>query len=188
MSYELLDTVVFAELEVPVEVKSDKLVEIGGLKVELKRGAKLNLPLRLSHTLMREGIVKLDEGKLYSLNMLNKIRWREERSERLQKLEKDFYLKSRLTLSVLEEKARQGYDSYEPRSSIKQFKITLMDIVKRRVYKIAKIALANPEPSRDLMEIMTREERVLYIKLCDLIKSWQESMKLFIERGEVIER
>ncbi|RLE85805.1 MAG: hypothetical protein DRJ41_00435 [Thermoprotei archaeon] len=187
MSYELLGTALFAELEIPVEVLKNKSIEISGLRLDLKKGSKVALPLRLLMPLIKEGIIKLDEGRLYDFNTLNKIRWREERSEELQRLEKDFYLKSRLVLSLLENRLKEDVENYELLSKIKQIKVLLMDIVKRRGYKISRLAFASPEPSRDLMERMTREERMFYVKLCDLIKSWQESMSIFIERGEVIE-
>lgn len=188
MSYELLGTALFAEIEIPVEILRSKSIEISGLKLDLKKGSRVTLPLRLLVPLVKEGIIKLDEDRLYDFNTLNKIRWREERSEELQKLDKDFYLKSRLVLSLLEKRLRENAENYELLSRIRQVKVLLMDIVKRRIYKISKLAFASPEPSRDLMERMTREERIFYVKLCDLIKTWQESMSSFIERGEVIER
>jgi len=186
MAYELLGTIAVAELEVPVEIIGERTrkVSLGGLQVELKKGAKLELPLKAVLSLIRRGEASIDPSRLYSIGELNKIRWKEEQSYQLQKLEPFFYLKARLLIELLEQEAMN-----EPRAQakIRHIKVCVLDIARSRLNKILKAVLANPEPSRELMSLMTLEERALYVKLCSIVGAWRDSMQRFIEEGDVLE-
>jgi len=61
------------------------------------------------------------------------------------------------------------------------FKGLLVDIIKRRIYKIVNLALADPHPSRSLMKLMTKEERYFYVRICDILQMWEESLMRYVE-------
>ena len=59
----------------------------------------------------------------------------------------------------------------------------IVDILRRRMYKIARLAVTNPLPSKAHMKNMTREERLLYANLCHLLESWHSQMISMLEGG-----
>lgn len=178
---ELSRTVIIADAVLPVKVLEDVKTLLPGRvgELTLRRGAKLELPLREALPLVRRGVVEVDGERLYSLQDLNKIRWIEGRDlHALQDLDEHFYLKARLAILKL------GEEADERRLSIA--KAAVVDIIKLRLQKILRTVMANPEPDRELMEKMTWEERALYVQLCEVVRSWYESMVEFVERGDVL--
>ncbi|RLF06196.1 MAG: hypothetical protein DRK00_02380 [Thermoprotei archaeon] len=182
VAMELARTVIVADATLPVTVLEDVKTVLPGRvgELTLKRGAKLELSLREALPLIRRGVLAIDEERLYSLQELNKVRWIESRDmQTLQKIDEYFYLKARLTLASLEKREPGG-------RRVSLAKAALIDIIKLRLQKIVRSVMANPEPDRELMERMTWEERTLYVRLCELVRGWYESMIEFVERGDVI--
>ncbi|RLE71006.1 MAG: hypothetical protein DRJ43_00740 [Thermoprotei archaeon] len=183
VAMELAKTVIVADALLPVKVLKDVRASLPGRvgDLVLRRGAKLELPLREALPLLRKGLVAVDPSRLYTLQELNKIRWIESRDpQMIQKLDEHFYLKARLTLAHLEKE--EGVSGYR----LEVAKALIIDIVKLRLQKVVRSVTANPEPNRDFMEKLTWEERALYVKLCDLVNSWYRSMLEFIEEGDVL--
>lgn len=182
----LAETVLYLDLELPVEITSDKVshVSLGGIRIELKKGLKLELPLRVAYRLLKEGHARPDLGRLYSLSSLSKIRWKEEKSEELQRIDSYFYFKLRLLLQSLRREAARDEEKIE---ELRRIKAAYMDILRRRLHKISKLAIAHPEPSREHMQLMTPEEKVLYVTLCDRIMAWVSAMQDLVEgSGEMV--
>lgn len=179
---ELAQTIIVADATLPVTVLEDVKTMLPGRvgELTLKKGAKLELSLREALPLIRRGVVAVNAERLYSLQELNKVRWIESRDiQALQKIDAYFYLKARFMLSSL------GGGGPESRK-VSLAKSILIDIIKLRLQKILRSVMANPEPDRELMERMTWEERVLYVRLCELVRSWYESMVEFVERGDLV--
>ncbi len=179
---DLEDTTVLADLEIPLRVRSDRIKSIryGALELRLRSGLSLELPLKVAVPLLKEKIAEIDYSKLPSLQDLNKVRWKEERTEELQPLDEGFYVRARLYLASLRDK-----DDYNTEVVFRRAKSTLVDIITIRMKKIVRYALASPQPQRELMSKMSHEERMFYIALCHLIDEWFTRMLAKLERGGI---
>jgi len=188
MMENLIHTVLFSDTEIPVVITSEKKVDVAfdGIRLELRKGLKRDLPLKYAIPLIRQNLAKVDVTRLYTKGQINKIRWKEERIETLQEIDEDFYVKVRILLKNLEQEVKENPDNIELLSTLRQIKISVIDIIKARFQKIVKMALMNPEVSRELLKNMTKEERLLYVQVCDLLSYWYDSMQKFVDRGEVL--
>jgi len=171
--------------KVPLIINSDLAkVEFLDFKAEgIKKGSKINAPLSLALLLVKRGNALVDKSSLPTLSEINKLAWLETKSNELQRVTKDFYIKSSLLVWSLLEKP----DNFENERRIRFLKALLMDIVKSRLQKIMKLALSNPVPSREIINALTFEEEALYLAMCDVIGSWLRYMKELIE-GRAYER
>lgn len=182
MEYEELLVILASEVEVPVKIREKFPVEIlfGSLGGFVKEGATIELPLRIADQVVEAGCGEIDFSKIYSITDLNKIRWREEKMDDLQPLEDGFYVKVKLLLKHLEKEALESENRASLRQA-RQVKGIAVDILRRRMYKIASLALSGASPSRSLMKNMTKEERVFYVRLCEIVRDWMESMIGYLE-------
>ena len=173
-----------ADAEIPVLIKSSKIksVKYGALEFRLKSGLSLELPLKVAVPLLREGMAEVDESKLPGFVELNKLRWKEERTEDLQPISSDFYIKARLYLDALR---RRSESDNRSEILLRKSKAVIIDIITSRMKKIVRYALSSLQPSRNLLENMSYEERILYIALCHLLEEWYRLMVNKIERGGV---
>ncbi|MEM1509061.1 MAG: hypothetical protein QXY49_03975 [Thermofilaceae archaeon] len=179
---ELQRTLLTQDAQLPVAVLKDVKITMHGGPGELvlKKGAKLELPLSDALPLLKKGFIALDSERLHSPQEVNKVRWLESRDAgSIQALNGDFYLKARLSIIDMEQR---GVDERK----VSLVKATLVDIIRLRLQKIMKAVSASPEPSRDLLEKLTWEERMLYTTLCGFVREWYRSMVEFIEKGDVI--
>lgn len=185
-------TIMFVQLKsvshnvkVPLVVHSDLAsIDFFDFKIEKsKRGEKIKIPLSLALFLIKKNAVSLDESSLPTLSEINKIAWLEMKGNELQKVSKDFYVKSSL---LVWSASKNPYD-FESERRLRFIKALLMDIVKSRLQKIVKLALSNPVPSRDIIENLTLEEEVLYSTMCNIISSWLRYMRELVE-GKIYER
>ncbi len=182
MVLEYKETLLFSEIEIPVIATKNIKLSLGGLELSLKKGAKINLPVRVALPLLQNKTVEVNVDDLMKFSLLNKTRWREERTDDLQKLDEGFYYKTMLYFSFLHKQANEGDTNAE--TLLKKARILIQDILRTRMNKIVKLALANPVPSREIMVKMTREERFLYLRLCRELHDWFEGMVKFIEEVE----
>lgn len=172
----------YADVELPARILKNTKIRMGGLELELRGGTSIDLPLKVLAPLRSEGVADIDPSRLYSLQELNKMRWVEERSQELQGIEESFYLKAGLTLRWIEEQARSS-DDPALLTRARRTRAVIVDILRRRMYKIARLAVTNPLPSKAHMKNMTREERLLYANLCHLLESWHSQMISMLEGG-----
>ena len=189
MMESLIHTTLYSDIEVPIIAIIEKRITIplNGVTIELRKGLRRELPMRFAIPLLKKNMIKIDVSRLYSKGLINKIRWKEERMESLQELDEDFYLKVRILIKTLEEQLKENPDDIELLSTIRQIKISVIDIIKARMQKIVKIASTNPEISREYLKNMTKEERMLYVELCDMLSFWHDSLQKFIDMGEIID-
>ncbi len=179
---ELQRTLLTQDVQLPVAVLKDVKVTMHGGSGELvlRKGAKLELPLSDALPLLKKSFIALDSERLHSPQDINKVRWLESRElGTLQALNGDFYLKARLSIIDMEQR---GVDERK----INLVKAALVDIIRLRLQKIMKAVSASPEPSRDLLEKLTWEERALYTMLCGFVREWYRFMVEFIEKGDII--
>lgn len=177
---ELAKTLLIIDTQVPVVVLEDvKAAVKGGLgELPLRKGARIELPLREALPLIKRRVLELDAERLPGYKEFMKIRWMESRDlSAPQEISPDFYVKARLALLLLEERD-------EDPQEIKKIRAAVIDIVRIRLQKIIRAVLANPEYSRELAEKLTIEERALYSLLCKAVGDWYASMREFIERGD----
>mgnify|MGYP000097141196 CR=1 FL=1 len=185
--FDPLDTLLLADVEVPVKVIADELTGIryGALEYKLRKGLSIELPLKLAVPLWQKGEVELDVNKLPDFSELNKIRWKEERARELQRLERGFYVKVELLLAYLKASAE---DNREKEQVLRRSKAAIVDIIRARMKKIVELAVANPKPEREIMKKMSVEERMLYVALCSVLNDWYTFMVSRLERGEELWR
>jgi len=180
-------TLLTKDIEVPVLIKKKipklplgMLIDLSGVK----EGATLNLPLRIAEVLVEKGYAEIDTKRLFSVSEINKIRWKEEKTTDLQPLEEGFYVKVKCLLKKINEELMKSEET-----DVKLVKLSrtvkgiVVDIIKRRIYKIVNLALANPYPSRNLMKLMTKEEKYFYVKTCDVLREWEETLIKHVEGG-----
>ncbi len=185
--FDPLNTLLLADVEVPVRVVADELAGIryGALEYKLRRGLSIELPLRLAVPLWQKGEVELDVDKLPNFSELNKIRWKEERARELQRLERGFYVKVELLLARLKASAE---DDGEKAQLLRRSKAAIVDIIRARMKKIVELAVTNPRPEREIMRRMSVEERMLYVALCSILNDWYTFMVSRLEKGEELWR
>lgn len=171
------DTLIYSDIDIPVVALKKTTYKMGLLEIKLKPGTKTQVPFRVLKTLSERGDVKPDIDEIMNLTTLNKIQWKEEKSSELVKIEEGFYLKTRLFFEILKERIKEGDEKAE--IIFRKAKILISDIVRRRISKIVRLAVANPRPSRELMEKMTREEKIFYTKICAEIDLWTNGLVNF---------
>lgn len=181
MDKELASTLFYGDINIPVVALKEGSYRVGLLEVKFKPGMKTEIPYRVLQRLLEKKIVEVDVESILELHPLKKIQWMESRTKELTKLDEGFYVKAKLYFSHLREKARRDENA---EIELAKAKVLFEDIVRLRLTKIARLAMADPTPSRDFMEKMTREERVFYAKLCHLISEWEKGLKALVEGWE----
>ena len=155
-----------------------------GYKINpLRAGQKVKVPLPIARILVDEGYASYDEESIPNVTEINKIAWMEARTDELQELPPNFYYLASLLVKKLKEKVINEKDLHSERHLL-LVRSTLLDIIKCRLQKIVKIALANPTPSKEIISKMSFEEEMLYLSLCKLLSSWIEFMRKVIEGEE----
>lgn len=167
-------TVLYSDIDIPLIVKHDTSLKSALQLLRLRAGQKVKLPYPYALSLLREGAAEIDLEQLPSLSTIKKHTWAEEKSDDLQHLDEDFYIKLMLYIEDLKEKARKGDTAAE--ENYRKARIMVTDLVRLRTLKIAQLALKNPTPVREKMKNMTREEQIFYVNLCAQISSWMSSM------------
>lgn len=178
MDQILEDTILYSDIDIPIVALKKTTFKVGLLEIKLKPGTKAQVPFRILKKLYDRGDVKPDMDELMSLTILNKIQWMEKKSSEFMKIDEGFYLKAKLFFKILRERIKEGDEKSE--IVFRKAKILISDIVRRRVSKIVRLAVANPQPSRELMEKMTIEEKIFYTKICSEIDKWTNGLVDFI--------
>lgn len=170
----LIRTVLYSDSDIPLVIKRDTSLRSALQFLRFKAGQRVKLPYSYALALIREGAAEVDSEQLPTISTIKKCTWAEEKSEELQPLEEDFYLKLTLYVRDLKEKSRRGDSSAE--ENYRRIRIAATDLIRLRTLKIAQLALRNPAPIREKMKSMTREEQILYVNLCTQISTWMSEM------------
>lgn len=183
---DLRDTLLVSDYELPLVIRDDKIknLKFGALEVKIRKGLKLELPLKVAAPLLEEQIAEVDYDKLPKLPYYNKVRWREQRLTELQELPQDFYIKASLYISHLNKLSLRGDE--KAALELRRTKAALVDIIRLRMKKIANYAVTYPQVNRDLLKKMTIEEKQLYTSLCSYLDKWYLNLVKSLEEGEKI--
>ncbi len=178
MDLILEKTLLYANVDIPVIAVKKTTYKLGLLEIKLKPGIKTQVPYRVLKVLEERGEVQPDPDEVMSLSALSKIQWKEEKTSEIIPLDEGFYLKAKIFFQILRKRIKEGDERAE--ILFRKAKILLSDIVRRRISKIVSLAIANPSPSRELINKMTLEERIFYTKICYEINNWTSGIANFV--------
>ena len=178
-------SIITKDVEVPIKVKKKiSKIPLGVFDINLKEGITIDVPVKIAEVLVEKNLAEIDDERLFTFSEINKIRWREEKTAELQQLDENFYVKARYTLKKLNEDLIKSRE-LDPKllKLYRMLRGLFVDIIKRRIYKIVNMALADPHPSRSLMKFMTKEERYFYVRICGILQTWEEALIKYVEGG-----
>ncbi len=137
-------------------------------------GQEIEIPYWTARQLVQLGYARFREEDALNYNALSKIHWRETipASRQLPALHANFYCVLRRHLSDLHELSRQ--DQVKLRE-LERTESLVRDIANCRIRKIVSLA-ASPTPTEELLQGLTREERVLYTLLNKTIEEWKSKL------------
>jgi hypothetical protein len=171
----------------PVKVVANRnspKIDLPGVKVgPFSQGKEYEVRFWVAKELEKAGIARLRVDEPLDLMALNKIHWKEARvqtSQRVTYLPKQFYPKLRRYLEELKEeviKKPEKMNDYEKAKKLSD------DITRTRLKKIVSLASSSAH-TRQIMENLTKEERVLYDYLYETINKWRTE----ILKGQGVDR
>jgi hypothetical protein len=164
---------VFQNMPIKIVANRDSpKIDLPGVKVgPFKEGKEYEVRFWIATELKKAGIAHLRIDEPLDLMKLNKIHWKETRiqtSQRVTPLPVDFYPKLRRYLKELNEEAIK---KAEKRSDYEKAQKLSDDITRTRLKKI--VSLASSSQTRQILENLTKEERVLYDCLYGTISNWR---------------
>jgi len=158
-------------------------IELAGLKVgPYQEGKEYEVRFWIAQELEKAGIARFHEEELLDLVKLNKIHWKErvQSAQQISSLSKDFYPRLRRYLNDLKRGAVKNPEKmgdYEKARSLSR------DIINLRLKKIVSLASA-PEQTNQILNNLTREERVIYERLYATISEWRAKILKMKGGGE----
>lgn len=150
-------------------------IQLVGVKVgPFEEGKEQEVPFWIAKELERAGIAKIKEEELLDAVKLHKISWKEsiQQARQISPLEENFYSRLRRYLARLKRKAVSNPEKmkeYEKATRLSR------DIVNCRLRKIVSLASA-PAQTNQTLNNLTREERVLYRRLYEIINEWKSEI------------
>jgi hypothetical protein len=150
-------------------------IQLVGVKVgPFEEGKEHEVPYWIAKELERAGIAKIREEELLDAVKLHKISWKEsiQQARQISPLEEDFYSRLRRYLARLKRKAVSNPEKmreYEKATRLSR------DIVNCRLRKIVSLASA-PAQTNQTLNNLTREERILYRRLYEIINEWKSEI------------
>ena len=150
-------------------------IELAGLKVgPFQEGREYEVRFWIARELEKAGIARFREEELLDLVKLNKIHWKErvQSTQQISSLTEDFYPRLRHYLADLKRdaiKKPEKMGDYEKARSLSR------DIINLRLKKIVSLASA-PAQTDQILNNLTREERVVYKVLYETISEWRNEI------------
>ncbi|MBD3228553.1 MAG: hypothetical protein GF329_10230 [Candidatus Lokiarchaeota archaeon] len=145
-----------------------------------KRNEEVRLKYWIAKILKNNKIVEYSEDVEYTVEELLKVLWSEQEKSKILEIDKEFYLRTKETLSDLLNKI-VNKDNISLNTQLLQKKEKMQtlfnDIFSRRLYKILRIASKSSNQSQFLNDL-TEEELLLFNELRDIINQWKKD---FIE-------
>ncbi|MEM2145614.1 MAG: hypothetical protein QW279_09650 [Candidatus Jordarchaeaceae archaeon] len=152
-----------------IVIKDYPKIQIGGrILGPFVEGREISLRLWEAAELAQQGIVRYKEETKLSLSELYKQSWSEANKPQLQQIEPNFYQKLRMYYN----------DPSVEDSEKKKVEGMVTDLISQRVSKILKIALKGGSRS-EMVKNMTEEERWLYDKVNNLVRGWENGLRIF---------
>ncbi|MGQ9722339.1 MAG: hypothetical protein ACUVXA_13565 [Candidatus Jordarchaeum sp.] len=160
----------FEHIPVKVMVIRDyPKIEVGGRTLgPFVEGREMTLKLWEAAELVQHKIVKYREEIKFDFSELHKQSWAETSKSQLQQIDPNFYLKLKMYYMdpEIEESEKEKVEGM------------VMDLMSQRLSKILKIALKGGSRS-EMVKNMTEEEKWLYDRLSNLIRSWESGLRMF---------
>ncbi len=152
-----------------VVIRDHPKIEIGPRNLgPFVEGRELTLKLWEAAELVQYGVVKYREEIKFDLSELYKQSWAEANKTQLQQIEPTFYLKLKMYYT----------DTSVDDSEKEKVEGMVTDLMSQRLSKIMKIALKGGRRS-EMVKNMTEEEKWLYDRLNNLIRSWENGLRTF---------
>jgi len=158
-------------------------IELAGLKVgPFQEGKEYEVRFWIARELEKSGIARFREEEMLDLVKLNKIHWKErvQSAQQVSSLPEDFYPRLRLYLADLKREAPkkpEKIEEYEKAGRLSR------DIINLRLKKIVSLASA-PEQTNQILNNLTKEERVIYEHLYAIISEWRTKILKMKVGGE----
>jgi len=130
-----------------------------------------NVPLFIAHVLLKNNLCEIDIPYFKNLSLALRYILQEQNNPTLQSLPENFLslLKEKLELLKYINKSNPTPSTIKDAQMLELF---LMDLIDVRLSKLFKILRA--KEARNLKEVLTNEELLLYILLLDIYKKWLE--------------
>lgn len=110
---------------------------------------------------------------------LKKILWIERKSENIQKIPEDFYIKILASIKLI-----KAFSNSEDLKREADYLATLaLDLLRKRLQKIIKIAETNPSLDNEILEKLSFEERIIYRKICEIVGGWEKTFIKYLDGG-----
>lgn len=177
-SSSIIEDADFAFENTPVKIvlnRSCPVIELAGLKVgPFKEGEEREVRFWIANELEKAGIARLREEESLDAVKLYKMHWKEsvQPATQISSLSEDFYPRLRRYLACLKSesiKRPEKMKEYEKASRLSR------DIVNCRLKKIVSLASA-PAQTDQTLRNLTKEERVIYESLREIIDSWKSAI------------
>ena len=153
------------------------LGSIPGIDTPLQRGSEVTLPLWLAETLEKFECVEI-QGKIFTPSEISKLRFQHRQHAQIPKLEEDFfYIKARKSIEDIELRAKRETD-YVLIRAVEKAKQDLFEIFKSRFSTILKAIQL--EGVNTVVRQLTLEERVMTLKIANLIDEWKRRFIGFV--------
>ena len=156
-------------------------IELAGFKIgPFEEGGEYNVRFWVARELVKAGIAHFKEEESLDAVKLYKIQWKErvQSGKRFSSLPDDFYFKLRRYLAGVKSEAAKRTEKmreYEKTSGLSR------DIINCRLKKIVSLS-SSPAQTSQILQNLTREERMIYTHLYKVISEWRS--KILEEVGE----
>ena len=153
-------------------------IELAGLKIgPFEEGREYEVRFWVAQELEKAGVARFREEELLDTVKLYKIHWKErvQPVKRVSSLPQDFYSKLRRYLANLKREAARDAEK------MGQYRKCLgysRDIINCRLKKIVSLS-SSPAQTNQVLQNLTREERILYDRLHEIIAEWRKGILEF---------
>jgi len=147
-------------------------IELAGLKVgPFQEGKEYEVRFWIAQELKRAGIARFREEEMLDLVKLNKIHWKErvQASQQVASLHEDFYPKLRHYFDDLKSEAIKKPEKMRDYEKARRLS---HDIINLRLKRIVSLA-SSPAQTNQILGNLTKEERVVYDHLYEIISKWR---------------
>jgi hypothetical protein len=150
-------------------------IDLAGLKIgPFEEGKEYEVRFWVAQELEKIGVARLSEEELMTSVKLHKIHWKERVQPvgNVSSLPSNFYPQLRRHLAKLKKETEKNSEKrreYEKNLSLFQ------DIINCRLKKIVSLSSLPPQTNQ-ILRNLTKEERLLYDRLHDIIGDWRTKM------------
>jgi hypothetical protein len=168
---------IYANSKIRVVANRDSpAIELPGLLVgPFKEGKEYEVQYWVAQELKKSGIIHVRSDETFDLMGLNRIHWKEsvQTFQKLTSIPVDFYPKLR---RFLQELRLLAIKRPEKRSDYEKAKRMGEDIATMRLKKIVSLASSTRSQTSNILQTLTKEERVVYDLLNKIVNDWRKEI------------